>query len=74
MNDKGKSILIGDGLRLYVQKNSPYWWLCIREEGQEKRLSTRVKIVDDPRGDGGARDKASHIAIEERLKRKYGVS
>jgi len=30
MHDKGKSIRVEEGLRLYQQQRSPYWWAAIR--------------------------------------------
>jgi hypothetical protein len=59
MHDKGKSIRVEEGLRLYQQARSPYWWAAIRitdpsdllqHNKLEKRASTKIRVSDDPSG------------------------
>lgn len=73
MNNKGKSVVIGDGARLYQQQRSPFWWVAIRIEGVEKRWSTKVTVVSDPSGTADARDKARDLAAEFTFKLQHGI-
>lgn len=59
MHDKGKSIRVEKGLRLYQQQRSPFWWASIRitdpsdasrHSKLEKRVSTKISISEDPSG------------------------
>lgn len=73
MNNKGKSVHISDTTRLYKQSKSPYWWANIRTDDQQIRKSTKVKVSDDPNGQGKARDKAIELATEIKFKIENGI-
>lgn len=62
MSPTDKSIQIREHIRLYRQVQSPYWWVNANINGQEKRLSTKVHVKDDPNGKGKARTRAFDLA------------
>lgn len=73
MNNEGKSVYLNENIRLYKQKRSPFWWVNVRLDSQQKRLSTKVKIEDDTTGTGKARDKALAIETELKVMVKHGI-
>ncbi|MFK5948963.1 MAG: site-specific integrase [Methylococcales bacterium] len=74
MNNQGKSVQISEGVRLYQQSRSPYWWLAVKavDETNGKRVSTKIKI-DDPDSVKKATKVANEIVAEIRFKEKHGV-
>ena len=73
MNYRGKSVNVAENVRLYKQVRSPYWWVNIRIDGQQKRQSTKVRIEDDVTGEKGARDAAIEISTESKFKVEHGI-
>ena len=73
MNFKGKSVDVSENVRLYKQVRSPYWWVNVRVEGQQKRQSTKIRIEDDTAGTKSARDAAIQIATECKIKVEHGI-
>jgi len=73
VNNKGQSVQIMDNVRLYKQVRSPYWWVSVLFDGKQKRLSTKVRVGDDPEGSGAARNKAVEIATELKFKVEHGI-
>lgn len=67
----GNSIQIQEHIRLYRQVQSPYWWVNTRINGQEKRLSTKVRVKEDPNGDGKARTRAFDLAQRLSIEDSY---
>lgn len=69
MNDQGKSVHISEGVRLYKQQKSPFWWLS----ASGKRRSTEVRIDAEPDGGGKARDKAIEMAALIKFEITHGI-
>ncbi|MEH6357439.1 MAG: phage integrase SAM-like domain-containing protein [Pseudomonadales bacterium] len=67
MNNKNKSIQVGEGIRLYRQSRSKFWWVSIRIDGEEVRQSTKTENQDD------ASRIALEMGMEANVKVKYGI-
>ncbi len=68
MHDKGKSLVIKDGVRLYKQSRSKYWWAAVRIDGEEVRKSTKTTDETD------AMVVALEIAAEAKVKVAHGIA
>lgn len=66
-------IHIDEGVKLFQQNKSPFWWVDVRLDKKFKRESTKVRIEDDPKGTKKARDVAIAKAAEIKLKIKHSI-
>lgn len=67
MNNKNKSIQISEGIRLYKQFRSKFWWVSIRIDGEEIRRSTKTESQAE------ASQIALEMGVEAKVKVKHGI-
>ncbi len=66
-------IHIDEGVKLFQQKRSTFWWVDVRLDNKFKRESTKVHIKDELKGTKKARDVAIAKAAGIKLKIKHGI-